>query len=726
MTPQFRFTFFHSVVSPSGTIVKEPVGWKESALSLERDAVWHSLVEYFKGTFVWIGTARTFLNNIKETYGPDELVRVQIEINYGDAWETLFDGLVDISQSVDISKNGKFYKLQAPIIRDDFWTKFMSRKSIPVDLTASVDLDGNARTAVNPITLDLPSQKMRARFERLIDWADNVTRTLDETAVISYPVAGLTKIYILFSNANLVVDEVEDRAEYGSQLSDLKPTDVFKYQITAKYAGSYTFNASLKYFFSLSSSRTYDVKWYRAIRSNGSLTETQIGSTQSGTGATIMDDGARVLSLTTYLNTGDEFYLWGELDLSSAVATASYFPDYDSDLGAGYSPVYTEFEIESDTVFIETQTNAYKIKDAAESILSKIIGQDNVLISNKLDTCAGYNAVAKGIHIRGNSMTTKKPFMSLDEWWAGVNPLYCFGLGYDGTNIEIEAREDFYNKIPVLYFSAAANIEKKVHLDKYYKSVEIGFEKWSAESESGVDDPQTKKTYATPFKSIGKDEKVLSKFIGASLAIEQTRRNRVEAGKDWRLDEDWLLIALKSDDSVETGADFDSITGLLNSDSRYNVRHGVARIFTRWQKWFQGCLQNKVGQDFKFTKGEGNYEMVSTNPSGDCEPILTLAEDQDIEITDDFIHLGDEFKVTLPMRYASYKIVNSNRKKAVAIPIDGQWFACHILNLDFKIMGGICEANVLLADETPLESINIIQESGEAIITEDGNYIIYE
>lgn len=702
MTPQFRFTFFHSVVSPSGTIVKEPVGWKESALSLERDAVWHSLVEYFKGTFVWIGNARTFLNNIKETYGPDELVRVQIEINYGDAWETLFDGLVDISQSVDISKNGKFYKLQAPIIRDDFWTKFMSRKSIPVDLTASVDLDGNARTAVNPILLDLPGQLITLEYSgRLQDatilgaWSHYYTLAVGEYGYIDLPV--------------LLKNRINDKNSIPLQDSAIEPNELF----TLTESGDYNIESEIIVASSptLPSSQVNDLEVY--IRVNGdapiAFTKTQLGTNPA--------DGRTKFEYldTLTLNKGDQLRIYfSNTSLFSAVNfywTNLYFSFLDIDVTTDYP---------------KTQTNAYKIKDAAESILSKIIGQDSVLVSNKLDTCSGYNALAKGIHVRGNSMTTKKPFMSLDEWWAGVNPLYCLGLGYDGTNIEIEAREDFYNKIPVLYFSAAANIEKKVHLDKYYKSVEIGFEKWSAESESGVDDPQTKKTYSTPFKSIGKDEKVLSKFIGASLAIEQTRRNRVEAGKDWRLDEDWLLIALKSDDSVETGADFDSITGLLNSDSRYNVRHGVARIFTRWQKWFQGCLQNKVGQDFKFTKGEGNYEMVSTNPSGDCEPILTLAEDQDIEITDDFIHLGDEFKVTLPMRYASYKIVNSNRKKAVAIPIDGQWFACHILNLDFKIMGGICEANVLLADETPLESINIIQESGEEIITEDGNYIISE
>lgn len=724
MTPQFRFTFFHSVVSPSGTIVKEPVGWKESALSLERDAVWHSLVEYFKGTFVWIGNARTFLNNIKETYGPDELVRVQIEINYGDAWETLFDGLVDISQSVDISKNGKFYKLQAPIIRDDFWTKFMSRKSIPVDLTASVDLDGNARTAINPITLDLPNQFIRSVFRaRMYDWNDNdrvpIVYNFDTSGsnIIEW---GILELPVVETN------NIQNKFDYTAQAIDrittfpAKNSGVLFNNFIIKYKGTYTFNFEI--YLSTSPYTTpyapgdkFAFGTFRFVKNGnivGSFTRTDLGT-----------DGVDGRSKYEYSVTID-------LEADDSIF---YFYDFTSGTRSAYI-VFSEWfagetsfiEVIADTEFKPTTTDAYKIKDAAESVLSKIIGQDNVLISNKLDTCSGYNAVAKGIHIRGNSMTTKKPFMSLDEWWAGVNPLYCLGIGYDGTNIEIEAREDFYDKVPVLYFSAAANIEKKVHLDKYYKSVEIGFEKWSAESESGVDDPQTKKTYATPFKTIGKDEKVLSKFIGASLAIEQTRRNRVEGGKDWRLDEDWLLIALKSDDSVETGADFDSITGLLNSDSRYNVRHGVARIFTRWQKWFQGCLQNKVGQDFKFTKGEGNYEMVSTNPSGDCEPILTLAEDQDIEITDDFIHLGDEFKVTLPMRYASYKIVNSNRKKAVAIPIDGQWFACHILNLDFKIMGGICEANVLLADETPLESINIIQESGEAIITEDGNYIISE
>ncbi len=341
MTPKLRTIFYHSSLPGGQKTVKNPAGWKKTVISLERSETYHSLIEQFKASNLWYGNARETLLAIQESDGANAEVRVTLEVKWSELgeYEFVYDGLIKLAQFEEIYTGINSNKLNAPIIRDGFWSKFHNRYDRPVNLESTTDLDGGTRAAVNKIVLSMPSQAIRVKFERLTGWADNVTRTLDETSVISYPVSGLTKLYILFSNENVLIDEVQDRYEYGSQFSNIKPTDALKYQLIAKYSGEYNFNASLRYFFALSDSRTYDVKWYRAIRSNGTLTETQIGSTQSGTGATIIDDGARVLSLSTNLNSGDEFYLWGELDLSSPVATLSYFPDYDSDLGAPYSSV---------------------------------------------------------------------------------------------------------------------------------------------------------------------------------------------------------------------------------------------------------------------------------------------------------------------------------------------------------------------------------------------------
>jgi len=731
MTPQFRFTMYHPTVSAGGTVVTQPLGWKDATISLTRDPKFHSLIEYFKGSFVWYGSARQFIMDV-EDIGPDEQLRILIEL-YISSWVTLFDGLIEVSQLEDISKKETFYKTTAPIIRNDFWAKFINRLTTPVNLQAAVDLDGNLRTAVNKITLPLPNQIVQKSFQRQIDWADNVLRTLDETAIIAADVSGTTTQYLLFSNANVVVDEIEERAEYGTILTTTKPTLDNKYLIKAKFAGEHIFEASIRYTIILSASRTFAVKWYRAIKSEGVITETQIGSTQSGTDSLITDDGARVLSLTTDLLIGDEFYIYGEIVIGSAVGTMSFFPDYDSDLGAPYSPVYTELEITAKTIFQDTTTDAYLLKDAAESILSKITGNDGVLVSNVLDACQGLNAIARGKHIRGYSFTDKAFTMSFDDWWKGAEPILNLGLGYteNADEIEIEVKDEFYDPTPVVFIPNVSNLVRKYDTPKYLKNIEVGYVKWSTESGSGIDDPQTVRDYRTKFATIGQDYTIKSNFYGASLGIEQARRNRIEVGKDDKLDEDICIINVKSDGGggyePVLGTDFNAVTGLLNSDTRYNIRHACARILKRWQKFLQGCLAHTTGEYFYFAGGEGNYEMTSQFETTDCEatddPEPVLAEDQDIAVDEtNFDFIPQLYTAKVPMSKSTYDTILANRKRALGISQTTiNFLPMHILDLDYKIFGGYAELQLLLANNTPVtpESF-ILQEDGNMILMEDG------
>jgi hypothetical protein len=155
MTPQFKFTIYHNVIAPNGLAIPQPLGWKDTNLSFERDKLYHSIVEYFKGTFVWYGLAHSTFKNIEFNYGPEALVRLVIEINYGRGWdlEPVFDGLVDLPQLDDIAKSNTFYKTVIPVIRDDFWTKLIANRSVPYAISTA-----------NKITLPLPSQVVRLRY----------------------------------------------------------------------------------------------------------------------------------------------------------------------------------------------------------------------------------------------------------------------------------------------------------------------------------------------------------------------------------------------------------------------------------------------------------------------------------------------------------------------------------------------------------------------------------
>lgn len=697
MTPQYRFTFFNTTLAPGGQVVAQPVGWKDASISLTRDPNYHSLVEFFKGSFIWFGSARQFIRDVEDVEGPDAQIRVLIELSFdGSTFQTVFDGTVDVSQIEDIALANRFYKAVVPIVQNDPWVKFLNRVSTPVNLEAAVDLDGNVRDAIAKTVIPMPSQKIRLEFERM-----------HNPALPSALLApGVSPAYLIFDNSLVTKDEINERFEYGCQISSSLPTDVDKYFFLAEFGGDYQIDIEVNFEISyLSTVPTYDLRWFLAVRQSGVLTVTQMGTTIAGTGNIISAQvtGPRSISTSVTLSAGDEIYVYAKLISSAPGTQINFQPFY---FNSGFFT--TSFTVVADTNYPDTETDAYLIKDAAESILSKIIGQDEVLVSEKLDSCAGFNAITKGKHIRGYPFSDKIISLSFEDWWFALEPLYNFGLGYktvgEEKKIIIEGKSFFYNSTPIVFFPNVKNLVRTYDTEKFYKSIEIGTEKWSAESDSGVDDPQTKRVYSTQLKTLGKEKTILSKSILASLAIEQTRRNRVEFGKDWRLDEDNMILALKDDLTLETGADFASVTNVLNSDSRINLRHTPGRMLQRWQEFLAGGLLLPFGSSFKFQKGEGNYEMVSEFDGAQCEEELgELDESADILVGTTATFIPKLYKAKVPMTRNIYDQILANREHALGISeSEEDYLSMFILDLDYKLVKGYAELLLILGSETPV------------------------
>src|SRR5690606_14674476 len=95
-------------------------------------------------------------------YGIDEQLSIRIEFDPDDTgdYETVFEGLLDIAGSTTLPDN----KIQVPLVRDDFWTRFINRFETPVDLTKNEDIDGNEVTPMVPITLRMTPQIIPKRL----------------------------------------------------------------------------------------------------------------------------------------------------------------------------------------------------------------------------------------------------------------------------------------------------------------------------------------------------------------------------------------------------------------------------------------------------------------------------------------------------------------------------------------------------------------------------------
>jgi hypothetical protein len=728
---------FNDTVSPSGTVVNQPLGWKGIAISLERDTEYHSLIEYFAGSFVWYGAAREFIKLCEVTEGPVSKVRVLIEIKYNVTWDTLFDGKIDVSERENVSIAGTPYKYNAPIVRDDFWSRFISRRDTPVDLSASLDLDGNARTPITKIVLPLPSQKMDVSYRSTMFESGDTAR---EPIEFEMNFASNLRVFQL----SLPIITKEGLENYWSipAMVLVAPTPLTfgneaPPNFTAKFKGSYTLDLSL-----FISTSPYSIPYGGGdqapnlglyifknglFHANGTATNLGVNGTSGRTQFTYSD------TFDLEVNESLTFYLY-----SGIGGDGVYFIVFNNWFAGEESYI----SLDGTTEFEDTETDAFLIKDAAESILSKIVGQDSVVSSTFFSTCKRLYAIMKLKHVRGYAFAEKAMFMTWNDWWKGAEPILNLGLGYSEVagvkKIKIGSKEEFYNPTPIVFLNNVSGLTDTYDNTKHYNTITTGFETWSAESKSGIDDPQTKVTRAVPFfDTIGNKLDKLSKWYAASLGIESKRRLRVDLSKDDSLDETIAVIALKEDGAdylPEVGTDFASVGGLLNSDTRYNIRLTCGRIFKRWQKFIQGMLWFTSGLNFEFASGEGNYSVTSTLDDADCETDLgdqTLTESSAIAVdSNNYSYIPKQFKkARAPMAWETYKTIIANKENALGISaIDGSYLPMHIISLKFSLFKGYVDLTLLQASNSPVipEGDYILMEDGNIILDENGDGILME
>lgn len=697
----FRFTLNNSYGGPK--VITEPDGWAGSKLKLDRNEVFHSLVEYYDQPLTFYGRKSggidgglDYINTVRHAQGPNAQITILVEISHdgGNSYDTLWNGLLDMSSW----SQEDFYLAPCQMLRNDMWAKFLNRKATPVDLKSTTDLDGGVRAAVSSFTLSLPSQKVRKLYQG----------NLKDMVVfdsVSDPYTNADYFEIDFDEE--VLSEIKTKYQLPFQITSSLPG----YFYSADEAGSYAFDIRVEL---LSSTVAPDypnahVDFYFQINNEAPILFTP--TNHAGVEAPdFVTSTSYAYAATHTLAKGDQVRIYGDIVTNPVLGEFYVFLGKNNSVmvpSGLTNPTY--MNVTADTVYDDTTTDAFLILDAAKSIVSKLVGRDNIVSSSYLTApgCGAYYALMKGLHVRGYTLAEKPFFLSLDKWWNGVNPVLPLSLRYDTVagieKIVIDQLDAVYDPVPVLNLSWVDKIADSYDEDLIPKSIELGYQKWSAESGSGIDDPQSKRTYSTIYKTIGKDQAMLSDFIGASLAIEQTRRNVKEQNKDWRLDDDVMIIALKKSDTTQPELDenFSAISGLFNSSTRYNTRLSVARILKRWINYFSGCLQWTAGATINFASSEGNADMASTLKVTDCDGDgVSLSEKQNVAAASGLVS-PVRYKFSYPITWHQYKAMRDNRTKAIGVSrTASNHKACYIKTVEYEIDTGLASFDVRLARGT--------------------------
>jgi hypothetical protein len=753
----FRITLFNDTDSIE---INEMDGLRDAVIKLDRDDNFHSLVQFFEGAFIFYGEGN-YVNGgfhfIKQTeidFGPDADLRALIEIAPDDeTFSTLHDGQFKLSDLEEMPDN----KIKVPIIRDDFWAKFISRWDTPVNIQSTTDLDNQICNASEAISLQLSSQII-----------NKTTRYEGSEDIGGYDFAGgemgeaggdpgtVDEVIVLWTQGTTILEisEIKDSYEILTAFQETEPIiEIISVleesgEATLTWKFRFQFNFELIYNPASSASTTIyfvrsDTELYYRIN-DGALqllqltgdedivpTQTLVGGIPELVNASlnIETQGSEVLNISV----GDSIYFYAKHTITFRYTKGDESFDESTWVSRSVEGSILEFSgsgedpfvnIAFKSIFRETDAAGFLLHDVGGAIIDRITGTEEKFYSEFLgseqtlykqydeDGCQWTNALTRGLQLRQYTLAEKPFSISFKKWWDGANPILNLGLGYEDINgeqvIRVEEKSHFYNQSSgTSYdFSFVRDIVRKYDNDRIFNKVEIGYARWESEDISGIDDPQSKRIYASRFKKIGQAITLLSEFIGASLAIETTRRTTREKSADYKYDNEIFIISINPTEIEESPAtspdvitfapeldeNFSSVTGLLNSETRYNIRHSVAHMFLRWKSYLQGCLQSYIGSVFKFTSGQGNFDMASTMDL-DCDVAYNegaeLVEDQDFVVDTEIFHLCNLYEFTAPLDYEDFESIVANRKIPVGLSQSGtDHMPMFIKTLSYKVAHG--------------------------------------
>lgn len=391
----FRFTLSHGVLG--SLVISEPDGWKDCTLKLERHEEFHSLIEYFEGDFVFYGDNGSenggidFIREVERTYGADAELAITIEIapdNF--TYQTVFIGQLDLWNIEEMPDN----KAQVPIIRNDFWAKFINRFDTPVDIQSTESIDGTPVTPMTNVNLNLTNQKIRVRSEGYLS-AGYVFGKESSTDLGNGE-------YLQVDVDQMVLDELQTKSGPPLAYNPVVPFWIYDFE----YAGDYTFDIKIEFslLIDISSPPTINygqnsthnyagsiifIECYIQKNDEAPIQMGVIENDQGDKSSTYFYNGTFTVNANDVVRIygavvsnwpggsdgiGRAFLLWGRDNsevLTDDILSASGPFNFGTPPSGLEDPTY--FNVTGNTVFPESNSESFLIHDVAGAIIDRIV-----------------------------------------------------------------------------------------------------------------------------------------------------------------------------------------------------------------------------------------------------------------------------------------------------------------------------------------------------------------
>ena len=281
-----------------------------------------------------------------------------------------------------------------------------------------------------------------------------------------------------------------------------------------------------------------------------------------------------------------------------------------------------------------TNAGALRLHTLFKRLVEKITGNSDDGASDLLNVTYPNVVVTSGDAIR--RIDGAKIKTSFTDFFKTVRAIFAAGEGIMGGKIRVETHAFFLNAgLPAIELGEANSegVTDKVAKELLFNKVSIGYPEQDYDDVNGKQEFNNTSRYSTVILRATKELELLSQYRADCYGIEFLRMNT--EGKDTTdtsSDNDVFLLDIELEGTNVDGSynlrriNYDTIEGLLQPSSVFNIELSPARMLKRWMPWIAGCCTGFEGTNLTFQTTEKNHEL-KTVEAGE-----TFDEDADVPI----------------------------------------------------------------------------------------------
>ena len=579
-------------------LANAPTGWAENLIKWARSANYHGMQRTLTLPMEFVtGGADYLRQQYYILYGIEARIGVRIDEFNSDTWlyETRYVGSLDFSTFEDdcitVTLSAIDNGIEAKINNNDD-----QKYTIPLDIPEAFTIQVPGIPLVEAAQFIFPQDTSDGNS----DYFPNIQLVTNQHKSI-YTIAADVDY---FEQTDPNWGTIDKRFYYGRYDTVIKMTGVLK-------------------FFAVSNGQTstLDVSIYNQNGKKIQLWNQQVFGSN-------LPEQEVSLNLTISVSADERLFLY--LDSSN-----------DTDGNQGFRITFGDMRMEYNVQSPSTPCKVIRPFDAFKYLIKQINdGIDYECKSYYLNNTRAKNVVmTSGDALRqipgAGIITTFKDFFQ--SYYADS----CIGFGVENSVAVIEDFAYFYKgqlKSATILDEPAVKPNIQPATKYMYDSIAVGYEDQTYDTLNGKEEVASTTYWKMPLTRVSNEYNIVSKYRADQTGIENARSNvdgktNADNGKG---DNDVFLLKLTDAGTVETAAEYGSITGVTTGAQTYNVDLWPKHMLLRHGRFLRSILDKRDGAFIRFTSGLKNYEASSNNGS------TTIVENQDIEVGS----LGD--KIFLP------------------------------------------------------------------------------